>query len=55
MSEIEKLKEIAKKMRKDIIEMTNISQSGHPTTSMSCIDLMVALYFSEMKHSSKKL
>jgi len=53
MSEIEKLKEIAKKMRKDIIEMTNISQSGHPTTSMSCIDLMVALYFSEMKHSSK--
>jgi len=50
----QKLEETAKKLRKDIVEMTNISQSGHPTTSMSCIDIMAALYFSEMKHDAKK-
>tara|TARA_Y100000310_G_scaffold345709_1_gene468596 strand:+ start:97 stop:897 length:801 start_codon:yes stop_codon:yes gene_type:complete len=50
----QKLEEIAKKLRRDIIEMTNISQSGHPTTSMSAIDIMTALYFSEMKHNPKK-
>lgn len=51
---IEKLKEIALRMRKDILEMTTISQSGHPTSSMSCIDILVALYFSEMKYDPKK-
>jgi len=43
----------AKQLRRDIIEMTNISQSGHPTTSLSCIDILAALYFSEMKHNPK--
>ena len=51
---IEKLKEIALRMRKDILEMTTISQSGHPTSSMSCIDILVALYFEEMKYDPKK-
>lgn len=50
----EKLEEIALRMRKDILEMTTISQSGHPTSSMSCIDILVALYFEEMKFDPKK-
>jgi len=49
----EKLREIAKRMRKDILKMTTIANSGHPTTGMSCIDILVALYFSEMKHDPK--
>ncbi len=48
--EIKELKETAYHCRKIILEMTTISASGHPTTSMSCIDILVALYFHEMKH-----
>jgi len=51
---MEKIEEIAKNLRKDILEMTTIANSGHPTTAMSAIDIMTALYFSEMKHNSKK-
>ena len=36
------------------IEMTTIAGSGHPTSSFSCIDLLTALYFSEMKFDAKK-
>ncbi|PIN85501.1 MAG: transketolase [Candidatus Diapherotrites archaeon CG11_big_fil_rev_8_21_14_0_20_37_9] len=53
MAEVKELEKIAKSLRKDIVEMTNISQSGHPTTSMSCIDILTALYFSELKHNPK--
>ncbi|MCR4335791.1 MAG: transketolase [archaeon] len=51
---IKQLEQTAKQLRRNIVEMTNISQSGHPTTSMSCIDIMTALYFNEMKHNPKK-
>src|SRR3989338_660020 len=50
--EIKRLKGIALEMRKDILEMTTICQSGHPTSSLSCIDLLVALYFHEMKYDA---
>ncbi|HLC79668.1 MAG TPA: transketolase [archaeon] len=52
--QIKKLEEITYQLRKDILEMTTIAGSGHPTTSFSCIDLMAALYFSEMKHDPKR-
>lgn len=39
------LSEIAKKVRKNIIEMTYQAGSGHPGGSLSATDLLVGLYF----------
>jgi len=47
--EIDRLKQVALRCRKDILEMTSIAQSGHPGGSLSSIDIMVALYFWKMK------
>ena len=42
---IEDLEKIAKKLSKQIIEMTTKAGSGHPSSSLSAIDILVALYF----------
>ncbi len=52
-SEVKRLEGIAFGLRKDILECTTIAGSGHPTTSLSCIDIMTVLYFHEMKHDAK--
>jgi transketolase len=44
------LKKAALEARKHIIRMTGAAGSGHPGGSLSAIDLLTALYFSEMKH-----
>ena len=49
-----KLKEIAKEVRKDILTATCKAQSGHPGGSLSATDILVCLYFSKMKHNPKK-
>jgi len=46
--EIDRLRDIALRCRKDILEMTSAAHSGHPGGSLSAIDLMVALYFWKM-------
>ncbi|MHC4820735.1 MAG: transketolase, partial [Planctomycetota bacterium] len=46
----DELRAIAKRMRRDIIEMLAISGSGHPGGSLSAIDLLTALWFNEMRH-----
>ncbi|MCF6096470.1 transketolase [Thermovorax subterraneus] len=43
------LQEMAKKIRCHIIEMTAVAGSGHPGGSLSCTDILVALYFREMR------
>ncbi len=43
------LNEIAKKIRVNIIEMLEKSQSGHPGGSLSAVEILTALYFKEMK------
>ena len=42
---IEELKGIANDIRKDIVTMVYKAQSGHPGGSLSCADIMAALYF----------
>ncbi|MCQ2561609.1 MAG: transketolase, partial [Clostridia bacterium] len=42
------LKKIAALVRQDIIRAVYSANSGHPGGSLSCADLMTALYFSEM-------
>ncbi|MDR1942340.1 MAG: transketolase [Endomicrobium sp.] len=42
------LKIISANVRKDIIKMLGISGSGHPGGSLSCVELLVSLYFKHM-------
>jgi len=41
----QELKEIAKQLRLDILEMTTRAGSGHPSSSWSAVELVTALYF----------
>lgn len=49
--EIEKLKDVATQVRRDIVRMVHGCQSGHPGGSLGCADFMVALYFEVMNHN----
>ncbi len=49
--DIASLKETARLVRRDIVEMTHAAGSGHPGGSLSAVELMVGLYFSEMRHN----
>ncbi len=50
---IENLKAIATECRIDILTMLEKAASGHPGGSLSAIDIIVALFFSEMKMDPK--
>ncbi len=50
---IEELKEIARRMRIDILRSITEAGSGHPGGSLSAIDILVALYWGVMKHDPK--
>jgi len=41
------------RIRKHVLEMTTQAGSGHPGGSLSCVDIIVALYFHIMQHDSK--
>ena len=47
--EISILESKAKNVRKNIVEMIYSAQSGHPGGALSITDILVALYFKEMK------
>lgn len=47
-AKIKELENIAKKIRKDIIEQVYRAGSGHPGGSLSIADIMAVLYFYEM-------
>lgn len=53
MPDIEKLKQIAKEIRREICKMTTAAGSGHPGGSLSATDVVVALYFYKLKHNPK--
>jgi transketolase len=49
------LQSIAKKVRRDIITSTTTAGSGHPTSSLSGVEVAVALYFGGfLRHDPKK-
>ena len=48
INNLEELQEIAKKIRRGIIESVYRGQSGHPGGSLSIADIMAVLYFYEM-------
>ncbi len=54
IDDIDRLKEIALTVRKDILSMTTTAGSGHPGGSMSATDILVCLYFNVMRHDPGK-
>lgn len=46
---VPELKKLAAKLRIDILDMIYEAQSGHPGSSLSCIDLLVNVWFAHMK------
>ena len=54
ISDITKLREIAKNIRKGIIEAVYCGKSGHPGGSLSIADIMTVLYFYEMNINPEK-
>lgn len=50
-AEIEKLKEYCKKIRVDILKMANRSKSSHIASAMSCVDILVSLFFKQMNEN----
>ncbi len=54
IDDIDRLKEIALTVRKDILHMTTTAGSGHPGGSMSATDILVSLYFNVMRHDPGK-
>jgi len=48
-----KLKEVALKLRRDIIEMIYRAGSGHPGGSLSAVEIVSALYLGEMNYDPK--
>jgi len=51
---IKRLESQATVVRQDIIRMLTRAASGHPGGSLSCADLVVALYFHEMRHDPER-
>jgi len=51
---IVKLEGHAKTIRRDIINMLTEAGSGHPGGSLSCADIVAALYFHVMRHDPSK-
>jgi transketolase len=47
---IVELKKIANTLRKDIVRMTSAAGSGHPTTSLSAVEILTTLFFRVMRH-----
>jgi transketolase len=48
---MEKLKDTASQIRRDIVRMVHAVQSGHPGGSLGCTDFFTALYFEVMEHN----
>lgn len=48
------LKAIAKRLRFKVLEMTSLAGSGHPTSCLSCAEIISCLFFEEMRYNVKK-
>jgi len=51
MTDINKLKDLATQIRRDVLRMVHGVKSGHPGGSLGCTDFLTALYFNLMDHN----
>jgi len=47
---LQELQSLAKRVRREIIEMTGAAKSGHPGGSLSSVEILVTLFFDVMRH-----
>ncbi len=47
---LDELRDISYQMSKEIIEMTTKAGSGHPSSSLSAVDILTVLYFGGVMH-----
>jgi transketolase len=52
-AEVARLKGLARQIRRDILIMLNRAGSGHTGGSLSVTDILVALFFSKMRHNPR--
>lgn len=50
MANLQRLKDMASQVRRDVIRQVYAAQSGHPGGSLGCTELFTALYFEVMDH-----
>ncbi|HOX10123.1 MAG TPA: transketolase [Candidatus Omnitrophota bacterium] len=50
---VEQLKGIAKEIRKDVVTMLSEAGSGHTSGSLSCVDIIVTLYYYKLQNDPK--
>src|SRR5258707_2423100 len=48
--DIAELQAIAKRVRREIVEMIGAAKSGHPGGSLSAVEILTTLYFDVMRH-----
>lgn len=53
MATLKELQDIANILRRDSLEMTTAAGSGHPTSCLSCAEILSALFFKEMSYDAK--
>jgi len=51
---IPELQTIARRMRREIVEMTGAAKSGHPGGSLSAVEILVELFFDHMRHDPQR-
>lgn len=51
---LDRLKGIARTLRREVVEMVFAASSGHPGGSLSSADIMTALYFAVMRHDPQR-
>ena len=54
INNVDELKNIAKEVRKGVIESVYSAKSGHPGGSLSCTDILTVLYFNQMNIDPNK-
>ena len=54
ITNIEELEEISRNVRRDIIEQVYKAKSGHPGSSLSCVEILAVLYFNQMNINPKE-
>ncbi|HWR51060.1 MAG TPA: transketolase [Bryobacteraceae bacterium] len=50
---VDELQQIAKRIRRHIIEMTGAAKSGHPGGSLSAVEIVTTLFWDVMRHDPK--
>ena len=52
--DIRDLERVAVEVRKSVVEEVYLAKSGHPGGALSCVDILVSLYFNQMNINPEK-